>query len=523
MSIPSIRSLHLLVFTAGLVTLGVELAASRLLDPWFGNSLIVWANLIGLILLYLAAGAWLGGRLADRSPRPETLFGLTAWGAVAVGLIPFLSRPLLALAADAFAAFDAGLLIGSFLAVLTLFAVPVSLLGCVTPFALRLALTDLQHSGQTAGRLSALSTLGSICGTFITALLLIPNLGTRRTFFLLSLTLLGLALAGLWRARQRPPWPFILAWLLILALAPQNPGVIKPQTGQTGPENAGRVLFETESAYNFIQVVQGHNEVLLKLNEGQGIHSVYRPGGGLADGIWDYFLLAPSFSPAPQNPAAPRRVALIGLAGGAISTLYTQAYGPVPIDGVELDPAIIAVGRRWFGMTQPNLNAIAQDGRFFLAHTAASYDVIAVDAYRPPYIPFHLTTVEFFRSVAAHLTPNGVTAINVARTADDDRLVNALSATLQTVFPSVLIIAEPTNGAALGNSLVIASRQPVTLADWEENTARLTHPLLVAVAARARGHVRLAPRARPGAAWRDDLAPVEQTMHGLILRFLLAE
>ena len=191
------------------------------------------------------------------------------------------------------------------------------------------------------------------------------------------------------------------------------------------------------------------------------------------------------------------------------------------MDGAELDPAVIAVGRRWFGMNQPNLHAVAQDGRYFLEHTTARYDVIAVDAYRPPYIPFHLTTVEFFRAARAHLTPHGVVAINVARTTDDYRLVDALSATLQAVFPSVLIIDEPDNGALLGNSLVIASPQPATLADWESNTVSLTHPLLAEMARRAHGHVRLAAAARM-APWRDDLAPVEQAVHGLILRYLSA-
>ncbi len=511
---PPTRFLNLLVFVAGLVTLGVELAGSRLLDPWFGNSLIVWANLIGLILLYLAAGAWLGGRLADRSPHAETLYRLTAWGAGAVGLIPVVSRPLLALAAAGFAAYDAALLLGSFLAVLALFAVPVTLLGCVTPFAVRLSLADVEHSGQTAGRLSALATLGSISGTFGAVLLLIPNLGTRRTFLVLSLLLLGLAIAGLWQARRRPPWSYVILWLLILALALQNPAAIKPQAN---------LLYETESAYNYIQVLQGRGEVLLKLNEGQGIHSVYRPAaGGLVDGIWDYFLLAPFFSPAPRPPEAVQRMALIGLAGGTISSLFTQVYGPLPIDGVELDPAVIAVGRRWFGMNQPNLHAVAQDGRYFLEHSAARYDVIAVDAYRPPYIPFHLTTEEFFTTVRNHLTPNGVVAINVARAAEDDRLVTALTNTLLAVFPSVLIIDEPNDGALLGNSLVIASQQPATLTDWEANTARLTHPLLVQVVQRTQGRIRLA-HASAASPWRDDLAPVEQMVHGLILRVLLAQ
>ncbi len=507
---PPSRLLDLLVFTAGMVTLGVELAGSRLLDPWFGNSLIVWANLIGLILLYLAVGAWLGGRLADRSPHPESLYRLAAWGAAAVGLIPLASRPLLTAAAVAFAAFDAAQLLGSFLGVLLLFAVPVVLLGSVPPFAVRLSLADVTQSGRVAGRLSALSTIGSISGAFSATLLLIPAIGVRRTFLFFSLLLLALALSALWRSRQRPPWLFIALWLALLALALHPPGAVKPQAN---------LLFETESAYNYIQVLQGDHEVLLKLNEGQGVHSVYRPDGGLLHGIWDYFLLAPGFSP---QPAQVERVALIGLAGGSIAALYSQVYGPIQIEGAELDPAVIAVGRTWFGMTQPNLRAVAQDGRFFLTHSTARYDVIAVDAYRPPYIPFHLTTLEFFALARAHLTPNGVLAINVARAGDDFRLVDAFAATLQAVFPSVLILDEPSQGAVLGNSLVVASQARLTLADWEANTARLTHPLQVELAQRTHGQARLAsPVAAPP--WRDDQAPVEQLVHSMILRFLLDE
>ena len=181
------------------------------------------------------------------------------------------------------------------------------------------------------------------------------------------------------------------------------------------------------------------------------------------------------------------------------SSCLAEAYGPIPIDGAELDPEIIAAGRAWFDMNEPNLNAVAADGRRFLAHSAASslYDVIVVDAYRPPYIPFHLTTVEFFALAHDRLAEDGVVAVNVGRTHTDYSLVDAIAATMQQVFPSVYIVDEPDNGSPLGNSLVVATRQPTTLADFRANLPAFDHPLLAEVARRAAPQVRLAaPSAR---------------------------
>ena len=200
------------MFTAGFTTLGVELSASRLLDPWFGNSLIVWAALIGLILFCLAVGYWLGGRIADRSPHLITLLRLVALGALGVGLIPAVARPVLRLASVGLGDFNAGLLAGSMAGILILLTVPVTLLGCVSPFAIRLAIRDVEGSGEMAGRVSALSTAGSILGSFLPVLVLIPSIGTRRTFAVLSLALLLVVLAGVIGLRRRPEtrwccWP----------------------------------------------------------------------------------------------------------------------------------------------------------------------------------------------------------------------------------------------------------------------------------------------------------------------------
>ena len=189
--------LYVVAFVGGLVSLAVELAASSLLRPHFGTANLVWAAIIGLILLYLTVGYFLGGRWADRSPHPATLHQIVAWAAFLIGLVPFVAHPVLVLATPAFADFDAALLGGSFVAVLMLFSVPVTLLGCISPFVIRLVVVDVSSAGQTAGRVYAVSTAGSFLGAFLPDLMLVPTIGTRNAFVLLSLLLLAVALVGL--------------------------------------------------------------------------------------------------------------------------------------------------------------------------------------------------------------------------------------------------------------------------------------------------------------------------------------
>jgi spermidine synthase len=504
--------LYLLVAAAGFTTLGVELSASRLLDPWFGNSLIVWACLIGLILLYLALGYWLGGRIADRRPEAGLLLRLTAVAAFAVGLIPALSRPLLRVASAGLADFDAGLLAGSMFSVLAIFALPLILLGCVSPFAIRLSLTSVEASGSTAGRIYAFSTAGSIAGAFLPVLLLIPTIGTRATFAVLSAALLVVVALGFLLIRRWLTAVLAAVAVAIVLWLGLPAGGVKPSAG---------LIYETESPYNYIQVIDTGFERQLRLNEGEGIHSVYRPAGGLADGIWDYFTLAPAFNPAPYGPERVGRVYIGGLAAGTMARLFTDAYGPIPIDGAELDPKIIEVGRAYFDMNEPNLRAVAQDARRFLRSSAGGYDVIAIDAYRPPYIPFHLTTVEFFALAKERLNPDGVVVVNVGRTATDYRLVDAIAATLQQVFPSVYVVDEPSGDSPLGNTMVVATNRPTTLSDFRANLPLFSHPLLAEVARRAAPQARLASPPPDTPVFTDDRAPVELVVHRLVLRHFL--
>lgn len=506
---PSRPYLLLSVFTAGMTTMAVEFGASRLLGNIFGTSNLVWANIIGLILIYLTAGYFLGGRWADKDPQPRTFYTLLAVAAFASGVVPLIARPILLFAAKAMEAFDAPVMGGSFLAVLILFSAPVTLLGCVSPFAIRLALADSRRAGQVSGQVYAISTLGSILGTFLPTLWLIPTLGTVKTFLLFAGVLMLVALGGLFFTDKRRGLAALLLPLgLGLVSLPALSGPIRPASG---------LLYEKESAYNFIQVVERDGWRYLLLNEGQGIHSLYNPKQLATFGTWDFFLVAPLFN---ETPSEVKGLALVGLAAGTIAKQYTAVYGPIPIDGFEIDPAIVEAGREYFDMTEPNLNVVVEDGRWALAHSARTYSVIGVDAYRLPYIPWHLTTQEFFAEARAHLTEDGVLVINVGRTADDRRLIEAMVGTLQSVFASVHVTDVPDTF----NTIVYATVRPTGPENLAANVERLSgdttaHPLLVASAQRALAN--LQPTPVSSIVFTDDVAPIEALTNDIILRFVL--
>ena len=391
-----------LVFVAGVGSLATEIAASRLLAPYFGNSTVVWANVIGLVLASLSLGYWLGGRLADRRPSPRLLGALVAAAAVLVALTPFVAKPFLDLSVEGLDEVSTGAALGSFFGVLILFAPPVTLLGMVAPFAIRLGLDTLETAGTVAGRLYAVSTIGSLLGTFLSALVFIPLIGTQRTL-LASAALLALAGATLLGAR----WLVLAAVLGALLLLP--PGAVKASEG---------VLHEDESLYQFVQVTERDGARRLYLDEGVAVHSIWRPEEVLTGGVWDTFLALPPLLGRPLE-----RVAILGNAGGTTARAMGVYYPDAEIDGVELDPAVTKAGRRYLGLDDnPRLDVHTADARPFLRRSEGGYDLIVVDAYRPPYVPFYLATREFFELVRKRLAPGGIVALNVASVPGDTRL-----------------------------------------------------------------------------------------------------
>jgi spermidine synthase len=480
-------AIRAIAFVVGAASLGAEISAARLLAPYFGASTIIWANTIATVLVALSAGYAIGGRLADRRGDLRGLSVIVLLAAAALAAVPFAADPFLHLSVRALGALSVGGFFASLAAVLTLVAVPVVLLGTVAPYANRLALGRVADTGTVTGRLYALSTAGSLVGTFLSALLLIPLIGTHRTFLVFAFALAAVA-APAAGSRTLLAVPVAIAALLLVP-----PPAI-------GADVAGaRVIFEAETPYQYVRVLQfPSGERWLQLNEGVAIHSLYRPRSYLTGGYWDDFLVAP----LAGGRGVPRRVAILGDAAGTVARAYGHYYPNTRVDAVELDGELNTIGKRYFGLKGPRLHLYTADARPWLAASKARYDAIFLDAYRQPYIPFYLLTREFFQSVRAHLRPGGVLIVNVGHLPGSDALDKVVSATAGAVFPD--LARDPVTDT---NSLVIAGDGPLSarriVATADRRLAPELHTLADAVASR------LGPALRGGPVYTDDRAPVE--------------
>jgi spermidine synthase len=495
--VPS-RLLAPLVFVVGAASLGAEIAAARLLAPYFGASTIVWANTIATVLVALSVGYWIGGRLADRRPRLDGLCGLVLAASALLAAVPFLSGPFLGVSVDALDSVSAGAFVGSLVAVLALIALPVLLLGAASPYAVRLAMQRVDEAGRVTGRLYAISTAGSLVGTFLSALLLVPFVGTRRTFLAFALALAVVSVLGL-RARFRVA-PVVLVGLLLLPT-----GEIKAEV-----RGGGRVLDERETEYQYARVVQEPGgERRLELNEGRAVHSVYAAGRWLTGDYWDGLLLD-GFA---ARRAPPRRVAILGNAGGTTARAYGHYFPGTRVDAVEIDGELSRLGRRWFALQGPRLHVITEDARPFVRRAPrASYDAILLDAYRQPYVPFYLLTREFFGEVRDRLTPDGALVINIGHPRGSEKLERVVAATLRAVFPTVLRDpVRPTNTIVIGTAAPRAGAARLRAA--LPRLPRALRPVVARIADR------LGPALPGGEVYTDDRAPVEWLIDASILRY----
>jgi predicted membrane-bound spermidine synthase len=506
--------LPILVFVVGTGSLGAEIAAVRLLAPYFGASTIVWANTIGIVLVALSVGYWLGGRLADRHPSMRALCLTSLIAAIMLAIVPFAADPLLDVAVDALDEISAGAFLGSLVAVLVLVAVPVLLLGTVSPWAIRLGVRSVEEAGTVAGRLYALSTAGSLVGTLLSALLLIPLVGTRRTFLVFALAIATVAVLGL-----RPVGRWALAPAAIAVLIALPVGTLKATT-----EDGGRVIHEAETEYQYARVIEyPSGKRTLELNEGQAEHSVCQaecdagPGGPrepssvLTGNVWDGHLV--DFFAGRDTP--PRRVAILGNAAGTTARAYEEFFPRTRVDGVEIDSELSEIGRRYFDMNNPRLHLYHEDARPFLRRIDARYDVISVDAYRQPYIPFYLTTEEFFETARDRLAPDGVLIVNVGHPEGQDGLEKVLSATIGAAFPNVL--RDPIEDT---NTLLVASRAPLSPSSIDRVEPALPLALRPTAEAAAQG---LEPPLRGGDVYTDDKAPVEWLIDKSIVDYASGE
>jgi len=288
--------------------------------------------------------------------------------------------------------------------------------------------------------------------------------------------------------------------------------------GNSSIKSTAGQVFETESAYNYIQVLEKDGYTYLRLNEGQGIHSVYKPGELDYGGPWQQFLAGPFFYKETQ-PEDIRRMAIIGLAAGTTARQAAAVFPNVLIDGFEIDPEIIKVGEKYFGMDLTNLNIFIEDGRWGLTKSRSRYEIIAVDAYRPPYIPWHMTTKEFFQTAFDHLGEKGVLVINVGRAPNDRRLIDGLATTISSVFPSVFVMDIP----GTFNSMIYATREKTAKEDLNANMIRFSidkdvNPLLTLTLYKT--WLNLQPLPVKTIVFTDDLAPIEWITNNMVLNYV---
>jgi len=384
-----------------------------------------------------------------------------------------------------------GAVIGSFLACVVLFVPSVLLLGMVTPFAIRIGIREMDRAGSTAGRIFALSTAGSLLGTFMPPLVTIPLIGTQRT--LLGAAALIAAAAALLLGIRWLVVAVILAGLIAIP-----PGAVKAAAG---------LIYEKESRYQFVQVVERNEARLLYLNEGYAVHSIWRPNAVLTGGEWDMFLTVP---PLVGRPI--KRIAVLGNAGGTTARAFGVYYPAAEIDGVEIDPQVNAVAERYFGLADnPHLTVVAADARPFLQAADERYDLIFIDAYRQPYVPFYLATADFFKLCRDRLAPDGIVALNVSTVPGDDRLSRSIAGTLATQFP--LVMKWP---ALRFNQLVLGFAERTDLQLLAARAAGAPRDILPLSRLLIGAWTEVAPMSDY---WTDDRAPVEWITDRMIVSY----
>ncbi len=439
MTKPARMYLFALAFVSGACVMTIEMAGQRALAPHFGSSYYIWTNVIAIILAALSAGYYFGGRIADRRPSITALLAFVCSGAVLAMGSALLAAPL----GGALVPDGTGMefsfriiFLGSFVASLVLFAPPVFMLAMVTPFITKLLATGKEDIGRSAGIVVALSTAGSILGTFLPTLFVVPALGTRLTIVAAAAVLMAVAVGGLLAfasGRIRTAAPLLLLPVFPSLLADRIP--LKPTEG---------MVEEVESRYQYIQVRKERDATMLTLNEAFDTwHSVIVEGKYMTDRrYYDYFNLIPlHFDPGLGRKL---RVLVIGLAGGVISRQLHRFFSgmfDLEIDGVELDPDVVLMGRKHFGLDSDdnrNLRTYVMDGRTFLKMSDRTYDIIFIDAYSQQiYIPFYMTTAEFFELAAGRLAKPGIVAINVCEFGETSPSLGAIRDTMASVFGRV--------------------------------------------------------------------------------------
>ncbi|MDR3254337.1 MAG: fused MFS/spermidine synthase [Synergistaceae bacterium] len=457
-----IASLSAASFLCGMCVMVLEMAGSRVVAPYMGTSLIVWTSLIGIIMASLTLGYWLGGRVADKRPQPGLLARIIISAAIVTAIVGLWANTLLA----ALASSAPNVYVGSIIASICLFALPSALLGMVSPFIVRLAINNLGSAGATVGRFSALSSAGSILGTFLGGFVLISLFSSRTIIFLVAAALatVALLLQGT-RWKVLAPAALISICLGILSEAGVLPMALESE--KTENKHYGIVnVDDIDTPYNTIKIMEissdirgGGRKIRILQTDPMGAQSLMyldNPPELYSD-YTKFYDLAFHYKRDVKN------VLMLGGGGYCVPRHITETRPEVSVDIVELDPGVTAVARKYFNLEDRRGQVIYhEDARQFLNREVASgerkYDAIFEDVFGSSYnIPFHMTTAECMARIRELLVPDGVFVVNVISSIDGE-LFSGIYSSIAVSFPTVMIFPAtyPNMGSVRQNVMIVA-------------------------------------------------------------------
>ncbi len=448
--------LYLTVFLTGASVMVIELLGTRLIAPFYGASLYVWSSLISVTMIALAIGYFVGGHWADRAQRTG-LSPIIALAALFTLLIPLATRPVL-LATD-----PLGLRGGAFVSSLILFFPSLTMLGMVSPFAIKLATARMEGIGTSSGSIYAVSTVGSVIGTLLLGFFLFPWVGSRQILVSLGLLLLVLAIVvALYEqkhlARTIAVLPCMLLALVGLCLLPKIVGA-----GHVDSGGRFNVLSERESLYGYVRVIDDRKRNLRMLTADASMIGAANIPDGVNRLIYqDIVALIPAIKPSIK------KALLIGQGAGHMAMTLRDRYGIVT-DTLEIDPAVAEAATTHFGF-KPNGKAIVGDARYEIRHLTGSYDLIIHDCFTGGSEPSHLLTVETLQQLQSLLAPEGILVLNFVAfgQGEGQQALASVSKTISQVFSNQsLFISEP--GEDFSDFIFLAGNQPVDLASKSLN------------------------------------------------------
>lgn len=421
--------LYLTEFFAGMSVMAVELGASRLLAPYFSSSQIVWTIIIGTIMIAMALGNIWGGKSADKNPNPDKLYMRLIIAAIWIAAIPLVGKyVILAISALLVVTINHNfLVIAGFVACMVIFVFPLFLLGTVTPSLVKYTVESLDDSGKTVGTLGAFNTIGSIVGTFTPTFITIPAVGTSITFLIFSGILLSLGIVYFISKRQKKVACGVSVFLFILCSIWGNSDSFAFWEKD--------LVYEGESIYNYLQVKETKDSVILSTNVLFGVQSIMKKNDSLTGMYYDYAMAAPIMAGIKEKETAD--ILILGMGTGTYAKQCLKYYNNVTVEGVEIDEKITNLAGEYFQLPE-NVKVTTYDGRAYLQAIDKKYDVIMVDAYQDITIPFQMSSIEFFTMVKEHLTDNGVMVVNMNMQSEEEGNINDyLADTIANVFEHV--------------------------------------------------------------------------------------